>query len=178
MMSMSFSTKIHRYRSLLKLEILIDEDPLGKKWGYDDHFMINELAARAILAAMPEVWRFAESDGAEPDHDVEREVVVNTGLPVELPAIRIRRLDSFRPSGQTVQKPVLRLRFDGGSISFGLVKAKALVELEDDLVAFVLEAHETAVPVAESGPRPESKLPWILSFVSKLKPRWPLISRR
>ena len=72
-MSESFSTRTRKYRSILKLEFLIDEDPWGKKWGFHDHFLINERQARAILAAVPDVWCFVRTHGAEPDQEIERE---------------------------------------------------------------------------------------------------------
>ena len=130
--------KVDRTKKKYALEILAD----GKIWGDvfaitgKQHFSFGIRKAKMILGAMDIIEKFIESNGREPLSDstikIENE---KHGEP-----LHCLKENGFDYYDKTIEKPYLVLESLNNltsKISFGIEKAKAIVDLEEQIKEFV-----------------------------------------
>lgn len=115
------------------IEILRNQAPWGKDSFGSEHFCFQERKARMILAALPAVRAFLDSNGRKKpamDH-------VFMEWPYRGEIMHISYHDAFERNEITIELPYLTLFMNSSSISFGVAKAEALVALEETLSKWV-----------------------------------------
>jgi hypothetical protein len=135
------------YRSILKefhgepiLEILRNKEPWNDELpiGAKLHFSFGVRKARAILHAESIIRSYVESQGAEPQINIE----VNLGyVPnTNISELKISKFDSFDNAlGHRVDRSYLKLVMGEDTLAFGHTKAEALLMLWDDIGRFVAQ---------------------------------------
>jgi len=128
-----FSTKKDQYRSSPILEVLVNGEPWGKTYPWDEHFRFGVIRVKLILIFIDLIEKFVKTDGKSPDFGkiISRPDGKYNCTCVNSPWFT-------RPNGQIVNKPYMKLASDGYfDIGFGTEKAKALIEVLNSLKEFV-----------------------------------------
>ncbi len=101
-----------------------------------EDFKIGAQVAYFLCANMDRVREFAESEGLRPEPGFRDEVKVGKGFVRE---IVWTRYEDFDVGGKTVRRPCIRLNWRcgrGGSIDFGVEKAKAIIAMKRRVAEF------------------------------------------
>lgn len=120
------------YKGNPVIEILDDGEPFGADLPTKEHFSFGVRKAQMVVAFMDEIARFARSDGAEPSitREIERDV---RGVG----SCTCVKETEFEVHGDTIERPYLELSAGSRTIGFGVTKAEALLDVEEDLERFV-----------------------------------------
>ncbi len=131
---MKYESQVGTYQGYPVFEILADGQPFGTVFPYDREFKFGLRKARAIVACLDALEEFSESEGRLPD--------ANTGPLMYLAegglAVSVIKEERFiHSSGQVVNEKFLKLSSgERRLIGIGRTKARALLDLEDDLRSF------------------------------------------
>lgn len=98
-----------------------------------DHFSFGRRKAILILSCLDTIRDFHDSDGARPDAG-EANPKTNAEPPEEA---RVRNLSGFKLKGRWVDRPYLEIRDKQKRIGLGMMKARAVLELEGEIRRFV-----------------------------------------
>lgn len=129
-----YSSKEGSYKGNPVMEVLINGDIWGSEFNYDEHFRFGRRKAMLIDVAMDLIEEFYNSDGRKPPLEDPKEIYeLKYGMKVIC-----NRHDEFTISnGKTIENPYLELKASDTSISFGLQKARALLDLEEEIKRFI-----------------------------------------
>lgn len=130
-----YETKEPQYKGNPVIEILNDGELFGADLPTMEHYSFGVRKARMIVAFMDDIARFASSGGGKPSirEEIERRV------PGVGPCTCVNETE-FEVKGDTIDRPYLDLSAGRTSIGFGVTKAEALLDVEEDLERFV-ERH-------------------------------------
>ncbi len=128
-----FSTREYYFNIHPMIEILVDNQPWGLVFPYDEHFKFGTKKARLILASLDLISDFVESDGLRPKYNkvisiFDDELGIRCDC-TTYPGFKIKGI--YRPY------PYMKIESEQTNIGFGLTKAEALLVVERRIEAFV-----------------------------------------
>ena len=115
------------------IEILVDGDIWGSVYGYDENFRFGLIKAKMIIAGMNKIEEFYNSNGKSPP------LLEEIGIEDNKYSVLCRCVvhDEFPVKGKIIEKPYLKLIGKYDNIGFGLEKARALLDLEEEIKQFI-----------------------------------------
>lgn len=133
-----YSTITKLFRGRPVLEICRDQGPLSEYVFGIKPFIFGIKKANLILASMPLIKDFCDSEGLTPERG-SRIKIENHDLGVEgYVEGYVECYDKFRVNGALIDRAYLKLQGSKGTvIGFGRVKARALLDAENDIRNFV-----------------------------------------
>ena len=128
-----YSVKESTYRNKPVIEILVDGNTWGNVYEYDENFRFGLTKAKMIIAGMDTIEKFYNSDG--------RELPLENAIKIENEKYGIilfcTKFDEFKVYDKILEKPYLELVAEGVRLGIGLQKARALLDLEDEIKQFI-----------------------------------------
>jgi hypothetical protein len=130
-----FKTREFEYKGNPTIEILRDGEPFWDGLpSVKNHFSFGVNKATMILACIDIIEKFSQSEGREPAASKPINVESNEwGL-----SLQIVRYSSFKSYDKSFDKPYLEINGSNNrKLGFGVMKAKALIHLEEGIKKFV-----------------------------------------
>ncbi|RME10086.1 MAG: GreA/GreB family elongation factor [Ardenticatenia bacterium] len=123
--NLAYSYKITYFKGKQIFEVLVNGEPFGVTFPWDEHFRFGETKARLIVMCMPYIKKFALNPSS-----LQKTIRSNNCI--------IEPHDFFERNGQIIDKPYLKLTdtFTWVSIGLGQEKAKAVIALKKDIERF------------------------------------------
>ena len=122
------------YKSRPIVEILKNGTPFWEELPESkDHFSFGYKKAVLLLSCFDTIKAFHDSCGKEPPPG-RVETIGHSGFAGR---VEIRRFEGFKSRGAWVNRPYLEIATEGSRIGLGMMKAKALLELQGEIQQFV-----------------------------------------
>jgi len=115
------------------IEVLKNGEEFGLEFPFDQNFQFGLGKAKMILIAMDIIKLFVDSNGEKPEHE-KTDKLSNEEHDME---VWCTKYNSFNWYGRYINRPYLALDSGPVRIGFGLVKARALIEIEHEIENFV-----------------------------------------
>ncbi|MFC1701282.1 hypothetical protein ACFL1J_00805 [Pseudomonadota bacterium] len=148
MMSEIFTFHLRWFKSRPTAEILRNGKPFWEElpWA-KDHFSFGRRKAILLLSCLDTIRAFHDSDGVQPGPEEEK----TTRNMETLKEIKIRYFNGFKLHGNWVDRPHLMVVENQIRIGLGMMKARAILELEGEIIRFV---DDTKVLYPMNRPKP------------------------
>ena len=134
MMSEVFTIQRGWFKSRPTVEVFRNGEPFWEELlGVKEHFTFGRRKAVLLLSCLDTIRAFHDSDGAQPGP----EKAITTQNIETRKEIKIQYFSGFKLHGNWVDRPYLKIVENKKTIGLGMMKARAILELEGQIMRFV-----------------------------------------